>query len=460
MSCDLLDLHNILIICPAIARYNWDREFKKWSYNAREFTIPLNLKEKPTNLTICSYDYARHNYQLLKSFKWDVLILDEGHMVKSTDAKVSKAIWGVDGIVRSSARVWFVSGTPAPNHVGELWILLYSFGATKLKYDEYVTRYCTYYTTQHGLHITGTNESMIHEVREMLKPFILRRKKEDVMKELPPIFYQDVALQPAPLNLEEHSHFIEWVVPKDRSAELKAKVQHEESIIINSIKALDQVGKDHGYYDPTLNLWQTMSIAVPTVRRYVGQQKVQSYVDYVYDDLLTGKIDKLVVFALHRDVIEELRVKLLKFGAMTLYGGSSQYNRERNIRRFQTIEGKFRVLICNVLAAGTSITLTKASRIDMVELSSVPGHNAQAIMRVHRIGQEKTVFVRIFSLVNSFDERINTMLMRKIKQLTKLYDDVEEKKLTETNLLEKKVELKNEDEDEPIKINLKGIFND
>jgi SNF2 family DNA or RNA helicase len=128
-----------------------------------------------------------------------------------------------------------------------------------------------------------------------------------------------------------------------------------------------------------------------------------------------------VIFAIHRDVIENMRVGLRQFGAVCLYGGTDPEKRQKNIDRFQN-NPKCRVFIGNIHAAGTAITLTAAHHVTFIEQDWVPGNNAQAVMRCHRIGQENPVSVRFIVLDGTLDAKIGYILKRKTADLTHIFD--------------------------------------
>ena len=141
-------LGKILILCPAIAKVNWDREFTKFSDTTGQFQIIKTGKTIPdaNKSIICSCELA---VSLWKQGKWrglefDLLILDEVHFLKSKDAKRTKAVMGNKGLVRQAKKVWGLSGTPMPNHPGELWVLLFTFGVTKLTYRDFILKFCAF----------------------------------------------------------------------------------------------------------------------------------------------------------------------------------------------------------------------------------------------------------------------------------------------------------------------------
>lgn len=421
-ACDLVGAKRVLVIVPAVARINWQREFSKFSDVGRKFAVLLDGRRgwSPTDSVICSYDLLSKIEPVLLG-RFDVLILDEVHLVKSPDALRSRLVWDRGGVVRLAERRWALSGTPAPNHIGELWLLLFTFGVTPLRYDDFVERFCNYYLGPHGRSITGTKQSRVPELRNMLSGVMLRRMKEDVMKELPPITYEDIVVEPGAVDLELQSSFIQYVFPVDRRKELEAQLASEKSLVEATISAA-RLGRDG------LMALEAISQSVSTLRRFTGLQKVQPTIELVKAELESNAYEKLVIFAVHRDVIEGLRVGLSKFGAVTLYGGTNPKTRQDNIDRFQT-NPKCRVFIGNIAAAGTAINLTAAHNELFVEQDWVPGNNAQAAMRCHRYGQTKSVHVRFIGLADTIDEKIAQVLKRKTRELNAIFNVQDENEL-------------------------------
>lgn len=412
-AADTLFAKRILIVCPAVARRTWLQEFVKFSNARRSFYIIESrelsepLKDKSV---ICSFDLV----DVVPSDEtFDVLIIDEAHYLKSISAKRSKLILGKQGLVHRAKRVWALTGTPAPNHAGELWPLLYVFGATPLPYDGFVEKFCTTIQTARGPKIIGNKSENIPVLRHLLSKIMLRRKKEDVMKELPPITYADITVEPGLVDIGTQSSFVQYCYPPERIHELNRILELEKKMVEEATRHT-HLGAEG------VKVLEALAKSVSTLRRYNGLQKVEAVADIIEEELTFGAYDKVVVFAIHRDVIEALRVRLSKFGAVTLYGGTDPEKRDKHVKSFQN-NPKTRVFIGNIQAAGTNITLTAAHNVVFVEQEWTPGNNAQAAMRCHRIGQTKPVFVRVVSLSDSLDQRVNQVLKRKTRDLTEIF---------------------------------------
>jgi len=406
-----------IIVCPSVARRNWAREIEKWSEVKRECVVLEKIKDAPipNQINICSFDYAKENLSLLSKIPWDCLIVDEAHFIKNVDAQRTKALLGAKGIVRNSKRCWLLTGTPAPNHPGELWVILYTFGVTKLSYNDFLEKYCNLFKTTYGLKVTSAKKENIPELRDLLSKIMLRRKKDDVLTELPPITFGHITVEPGPVDVEVLPSFTQFFLPKDRRDELREELGRQGALLSTVFANMDRGDTEK------LHTMQALSKSVSTLRRYVGLQKCPAAIEILRDELERNPNRKLVIFAIHRDVIETMRVGLKKFDPFILYGGTPPGKRDRGIYRFQH-NPRCRVFIGNILASGTAITLTAAHHVVFVEQDWVPGNNAQAIMRCHRIGQDKPVHVRFILLDQTLDEKIGYILKRKVRDITAIFD--------------------------------------
>lgn len=413
-AADISHALRVMVICPAVARINWEREFRKFSLLERDFVRFQTRSQKPVRKqsVILSYDLAT-TFSAESFGNFDVLILDECHYLKSTEAKRTSKILGKEGYVRYAKKIWALSGTPAPNHAGELWPILYTFGSVSESYDDFINRYCTIRDTTYGRQITGTKQSAIPELRKILSDIMLRRKTIDVLKELPPIVYRNMAVEPGPVELEMCSSLIQFVFPEDRRDEFQKQIQAETKLV-------NDLTNKTGFTVDGMKILEGLATSISTLRKYIGLQKVRPTIDLVLEELNANAYDKIVIFAIHRDVIEQLRVGLTKFNAVTLYGGTDPDKRQKNIDKFQT-NPRCRVFIGNIQACGTAVNLTAASQVMFVEQDWVPGNNLQAAKRCHRIGQTKPVFVRILGIADSFDERIASVLARKMREISEIF---------------------------------------
>lgn len=174
MAVDKICTHEarVLVLCPAIACHQWQEQWYEWDSTRLPYILG---KEPPRDekVLIASYNRAMQHREALTRRMWHVLIVDEAHFAKNPTAQRTKLVYGKGGIGWNSDRIWALTGTPAPNHAGELWPMLRAFGAVKCSYEEFVRHFC-YYNEREG-HIFGNKPQHLAELRALLAPFTLRR---------------------------------------------------------------------------------------------------------------------------------------------------------------------------------------------------------------------------------------------------------------------------------------------
>jgi SNF2 family DNA or RNA helicase len=420
-ACDLVGAERILVLCPAIARMNWQREFVKFSWTGRRSTVLLSSSMKCQPLIqpclITSYDLAIRPpiRQWIQQQSWDVVILDEAHYLKNSDTKRTQL---ADRL--KSRHGWRLSGTPAPNHSGELYPFLRTAGVWSGTYDAFADQFCVTETfnvkTKYGwipkTKIVGSKN--IPQLKALIAPFFLRRRLKDVAKDLPPMLFSDVVVEATEPDI--HVWFPNVTLKIDTKAEVMAGIAKEEQAL-QSI--LDLTGKGGDGSDALAAL---QNAKTTTSRRWTVLKKIPAICEIITEELLSNAYAKIVIFAWHRDAIKYLHLKLKQFNPQVVYGGTPALQRDRCVHKFKTY-GQVRVFIGNIQAAGVAIDLSCAQEVAFVEASWVPGENAQAAMRVHHLKQTAPVRVRFFSLAGSVDERIQDILRRKTRDLTALFDD-------------------------------------
>lgn len=421
IGCDMIAAFNILVVCPAAVRINWSREFQRFSPMDRPCQLIMTGKDKPgPGVNVVSYDLLASNEKLrnqLREMSWDVLAIDEAHYLKERSAKRTRAIYGhafKNGIAHSAKRVWRLSGTPMPNDASELYTHLRSAGIEKRPYWDFVYEFCSGFEGDFGYKITGVKNAP--RLKELLGQFMLRRKKDEVMTELPPITFSEVTVERSEVDLDPW--FYENWQPIGIPAFL-AQLETQDKTLKASLNAISQ--GHHFNFNDTLDLLKSYSKSTATLRRYIGLAKLKRCLDIIEEELESGKIKKIVLFAVHQQVIEMARTRLRKYKAVTLYGGTPTAKRQAHIDAFQN-DKKTRVFIGQIVAAGTGITLTSAHEVAFLEADWVPANNAQAAMRCHRVGQKHHVRVRFFTCAGSVDEDVMRVVVHKTREIAKIMD--------------------------------------
>ena len=390
-ACDALGLTKVVVICPAIAKINWRREFEKWGRVKRE-------------VKVFSYDKMTQSKEVrneIAKFEPDVLVVDEAHYLKNRQAKRTKYLYGQfcrgDGLVRFADRVWLLSGTPFPNDVSDFWTHLKAIWQYPLNFTDYTVYFCKTWNGQFGLKVLGNKAERMGEFKTILSSVMLRRKAESVLKELPPLWWQDSVVEVDGWNDMAH-------VESDHER------QAVELILQNAVTQGDLSDK--------LN---EIAPHMASLRRLTALAKAKPIAAQLAGELDDRAYDKVVVFAYHKAALEALREGLAKFNPAYIVGGMTAGERQAEIDRFQN-DQECRVFIGQITACSTAITLTAANQVVFAEMDWVPAVNAQASKRCHRIGQSKPVIVRSFALANSTDEVVARTLAKKAQMISEALD--------------------------------------
>lgn len=387
----------ILVVCPASLTANWRREFDMWWgwRNTHDY-----------HLNVVSYDkLARDPGPYTK--EWDVVILDEAHYLKNPKAKRTQAVFGpktngIGGVIEKARHVWALTGTPAPNNPSELWPMLHAMAPgtiipkgtteyTPMNHFRFTRRYCV--MKNNGFAEVIVRGQRLDELKERMAPFVLRRRKEEVLKDLPELRFGELPLESA--------------------SAAKALAGLDQHDVTNLKAALEMHGVEG---------LAKMSTEMASLRRVTALAKAGAVAEWA-KEWLNDCDDKIVIFGWHRDALALLEESLSGYGAAGIDGGTSQRGRADAVERFQRSDD-CRVFIGQIQAAGTGITLTAASDLIFLEQSWTPADNAQAAMRIHRIGQKRGCLVRTAMLAGSIDEAVQRVLARKTEDLVQLFDAV------------------------------------
>lgn len=378
------ELRPVLVICPASLKLNWKRETEKW-LQEKEITLIGDKGWEKAYVTISNYDILFKYYNTLSSIRYKVLIIDECHYIKNLKAKRTKI---TKLLSKKIPHIIALSGTPITNRPIEFYNTIHILNPYIVpSYWNYAQRYCDLKHNGYGWDMSGSsNTDELHKI--LSSTIMLRRKKEDVLKELPK---KNRIFLPIPCNLKEYK-------------ETEKKILQSLSIDLDYIKKSQHI-------------------------EHLKQAAVISKLSYVKEwikDFLEVE-RKIVLFCQHHFVIDYL-MKEYGLIAVNLDGRSTQKEKQKAIDKFQN-DPDTRIFIGNVNAAGVGITLTASNNIAFVELPLTPGLLLQAEDRCHRIGQDKIVNIYYLIAEDTVEERIASIINKKQKVLNEIIDGLKDSQI-------------------------------
>lgn len=418
-ACDKVNARRVLVVGPAISREHWRREFLRWSPGRscvlaankgpldRMNALAVGAKADDVVLSV-SYDQAREQTRHLTRRRWDVLILDEIHYAKNPTAGRTQAVLAKGGVAWCATRIWALSGTPCPNHFGEIWPTARAFGVVKTGYWDFQNYFCQLDWSGRPV---GSRPDRFGEMRAILDKFMLRRLKKDVASELPPLSIE-------PWFIESSTKFLDVVKPvKPAREEFVDRAKKEERRLK---ERLDQLPPDkHAQH------LEQFASSYTAMRKYHAILKAPAVYETVKFELENNLIDKVVIYGYHRDAMYVLFCALKdKFRTEMVYGGTSDSKRNRALDNFAkpTRLGGARVFIGNILAAGSVIDLSAAHQGIMLEKDYVPGNNMQAMERMGGYKQTEPITFRDATIEGPIDGMVNDILNRKTVQLESIFN--------------------------------------
>ena len=371
-----------LIVAPTSLCHNWSSESEK-------FTPGLNIKFyrgpdrsdllrslESGDVLITSYGLILQDIDFLKDIYWNVVVLDEAQMVKNSGTLRSKSI----KLLQSKSRV-ALSGTPVENHVGELWNIFDFLNPGFLG-----TR--SYFQENYALPIEKKIPGKLHKLKEKVKPFILRRLKKNVLKDLPDsqesILYVD-------LNQEEQEIYKanKYLVAKKLNKSKKEKRQKRNKIeILAEITRLRKMTSNFELSE----VYDGISSKTEAV-----MTKVEELVENDHQALLFSQ------FTSHLDILEE-NFKKQGLSYSRLDGSMSTGLRNKAVERFNS--GDCNLMLISLKAGGYGLNLTAADFVLHLDPWWNPAVEEQASARAIRIGQKKKVNVIRFISASTIEDEI------------------------------------------------------
>jgi SWI/SNF-related matrix-associated actin-dependent regulator of chromatin subfamily A-like protein 1 len=396
-----LGLRKALVICKATLKDNWKNEMTKWLVDKSIKIQIINGRPGPItgDSVVVNFEQLSANLDVLWSIDWDILIVDECHLVKNPKAQRSASTYH---LMKKAKRNFWTSGTPILNRPVELFPILNQMGVDFAQdFWSYASKYCDPQDTGYGWDFSGSSnlDDLQNKLRETI---MIRRMKADVMPELPAKRRQVIEL---PANTAALRALV------DKQSKWLEEFNAERERLKTAALGLKDVDEDK--YSEAVKALTEYSKAgfeeMSRIRRETAVAKIPIALEYL--ESILEETDKVVVFAHHREVLEKLKDK---FGdkAVLLYGGTKISDRQAMVDSFQQ-DAKIKVFLGSIQASGVGITLTAAQLVVFVELDWVPANLSQAEDRLHRIGQRGSVLVQHLVVNGSIDANLAKKVVAK-----------------------------------------------
>ncbi|GAA4391002.1 DEAD/DEAH box helicase [Hymenobacter koreensis] len=404
-----------LLVMPTSLVYNWLGEAQKFTPGLRILTYTGTYRDKNVeqfadyDVILTSYGIVRLDAELLKSYKFDYVILDESQAIKNPGSTTSQAVRGL-----VSRHRLILTGTPVENSTMDLWSQM-SFINPGLLGSQ------TFFRKEFLKPIEkDKDEVKMRRLHALIKPFILRRHKAQVATELP----EKIEHLSYCRMTDEQQQCYEETKSYYRNKILQSIEEHgtasTQFMLLQGLTKLRQIANHPRMADET---YEAESGKLREVVRMIRSVVSEGHKVLVFSQ-----------FVKHLDLVRHsLDEKQIEYA----YLDGNTRERHKEVARFQETE-ELRVFLISLKAGGVGLNLTAADYVFILDPWWNPAVEAQAVDRAHRIGQEKTVFTYKFITKGTVEEKILALQNRKIQLVSDLIstDEAIIKSLTKEDIEE------------------------
>ncbi|MEJ8804329.1 DEAD/DEAH box helicase [Pontibacter sp. H249] len=402
-----------LLVMPTSLVYNWLNEAQKFTPSLRILNYTGTYREKNVELfseydvVLTSYGIVRLDAELLKTYYFDYIILDESQAIKNPDSNTSRSVREM----KSRHRL-ILTGTPVENSTMDLWSQM-SFINPGLLGNQHFFRNEFLKPIE-----KDKDEQKTRRLHALIKPFILRRHKSQVARELPAKI--------------ENTTFCKMTEEQEHAYE-ETKSYYRNKILKN----LEENGPGNTQFMLLQGLTKLRQIAnhpLMTDPGYEGSSGKLKEVIHKTKDVVS-KGHKVLIFSQFVKHLEIIKRSLDKREIKYTYLDGNTKNRHQQVERFQNDES-IQVFLISLKAGGVGLNLTAADYVFILDPWWNPAVEAQAVDRAHRIGQQNTVFTYKFITKDTVEEKILALQNRKIQLVTDLIstDETVIKSLTKEDI--------------------------
>ena len=402
LSSQLQENSRVLILAPSGLIYNWADEFQKFATNL-DVVVVHGLKPyretilaEKHQIYVTSYATFRQDSEIYQDLSFDFLFLDEAQVMKNAQTKIAKTL---RKFVAPS--VFALSGTPIENNIGELWSIFQIVlpGLLPAKKD--------------------FMKLPAERVAQFIKPFVMRRKKEEVLTELPDLI--EVVYKN---ELEDQQKAIYLA----QLQQMQERIEHVTAAEFQRNRVEILAG--------LMRLRQICDTPALFMEDYKGNSgKLDSLRDLL-SQIAEGN-HRVLIFSQFRGMLDRIEEELPQLGltSFKITGSTPSQDRQEMTKVFN--QGERDVFLISLKAGGVGLNLTGADTVILVDLWWNPAVESQAIGRAHRMGQEQAVEVYRLVTRGTIEEKIQELQEQKKNLVSEVLDGTESRgSLTLTEIQE------------------------
>ena len=382
----------VLIVVPTSLVSNWTAELTKFAPGLRVAVLhgldrhARRAELDGVHVVITTYTVLARDVEAMKKLAWHLVVLDEAQVIKSPDAKATKAVCQLDTRHRLC-----LSGTPIENNLQELWSE-FAFLMPGLLGDR--KRFTKRYRTP----IEKNNDAVRRvQLIRRIRPFLLRRTKSEVAPDLPPrhIILRRINLAPEQLELYETIRGTLYDKVREQITGLTAA--QSRIVVLDALLKLRQV-----CCDPRL-------VKLPSARLVDTSSKLDELMDMVEEMIPEGR--RILLFSQFTSMLDLIKLRLDATGIRYVELRGDTRDRAEPVRVFES--GEVPMFLISLKAGGRGLNLTSADTVIHYDPWWNPAAEDQASDRAHRIGQTKSVFVYKLIATDTVEDRIVELQQRK-----------------------------------------------
>ena len=404
-----------LLIMPTSLIYNWQLEASKFTPELKVLLYTGTGRDKNPeqfanfDLVVTSYGITRIDLDILSSYYFNYIILDESQAIKNPDSLIAKSV----NDLKSRYRL-ILTGTPLENSTFDLWSQMSFINPGLLGTAKY-------FKNEFQLPIEKRGDfEKTRKLNVIIKPFILRRQKSQVAKDLPEKFESVKYSQMTPEQEEKYEEVKSYYRNQILDTIEKSGIKKSQLLLLQGLTKLRQIANHPKMIDPD----------------FEGDSGKLEDITYMIESAISEG-HKILIFSQFVKHLSLVKAYLEDKKTDFAYLDGSTKDRQGQVEKFQNNE-KIKLFLISLKAGGLGLNLTEADYVFLLDPWWNPAIEEQAVDRAHRIGQKNTVFTYKFITRNTVEEKILALQKNKLKLASELITTEESfiKKLTTQDISE------------------------